>query len=509
MESTRVSTSIRSRSSPAVRASLVVIAFAILMSFLASRLSIGQDEAYSLHTTSRGFAYAVQQGIFFEAQAPLYFPVLDVWRLLGHSLFFARSLSIVSSLVTISFAWRFAERYVRSVRPEYVALAFACNPFLVWASVEARPYAAAIAASAALLYHLFRGWLEDEPSRRSQIVFVAVAIIGTYTQYYVATLVAAGAIAVVASGRIDRIKSYIAGAVVVALAIAPVAIILPMQLRAYSASIYAVSRLAGPSVFLVLPDFIFPHAWLGTWVHDLPRNALYAAIALVPTVVAWRSTRTFAPVARTLAVVSLTLCSIFALVIALGHVHVTWPRQTAVVFVPALLTVFALSDGMVPTKRRFAALVFAASYGFLSLVSAFTNYHTFAKSGDWHRVGTYLYAHVAPGDRVAIFDLEASLPLEQYFHTQNLLEIPRPLSFARFDEADYVIHDEAEVAASLGDAARGHGRLWLVENDVCAANAAFYGCAYLDDYLFKHFRNVGRSSFDGSSVRELTTIGNH
>src|ERR1700737_2905171 len=69
--------------------------------WLSAALSIRVDEAYSLHTTSNGLAYAVREALVWEIQPPLYFAALEAWLHLDGSIFFARLLSVLAVAVGV------------------------------------------------------------------------------------------------------------------------------------------------------------------------------------------------------------------------------------------------------------------------------------------------------------------------------------------------------------------------------------------------------------------------
>ena len=62
---------------------------------LAAILNIWTDEAYTLNTTGKNLSYALVQAINFESQAPLYFILLNIWRSVNDSIFWARLFSII------------------------------------------------------------------------------------------------------------------------------------------------------------------------------------------------------------------------------------------------------------------------------------------------------------------------------------------------------------------------------------------------------------------------------
>ncbi|GAC1629912.1 MAG: hypothetical protein NVS4B5_20770 [Vulcanimicrobiaceae bacterium] len=350
---------------------------------------------------------------------------------------------------------------------------------------------------------MFRGWIDARPSLPARISFTVVAIVAAYTQYYLVAFVVAGlASIVIARGRVPR--SYLLAASAVAVTLVPIAFVLPMQMRAFAA-LENVSPLPAYAIALAVADYVYPHRWIGSWIHLPVQNAAYALAAGLPIaiVVAARSHATAAT--RALGCATLVIAALFAGVIGIGHIHVLFPRHTAVLFLPSLLTAFAAIGGVALPRRRLALGTFGCVYGALVALSLSTDYRGMSKSGDWRRVGTFLTAHVAVRDAVAVFDSEATLPLGFYARNLALVPIPRRPTYERFDERDFALASEADVAASLGSL-RDRRYVWLVTSDVCATQRKFFGCAYLDRFVAEHFRVVGIVPFDRSSVAQLVPL---
>ncbi len=457
-----------------------------------------------MHSASGSIVDALRQGIGYEAQAPLYFGLLAAWRLAGASLFHARLLSVALSLVTLAFTYQFAKRYIVAVAPGIVVAVVAFNPFLVWATIEARPYAAAVTFSTALLYAFFRGWLDRTPNWTARAAFVGIAVAGAYTQYYVVTLVAAAGVAVVFSNRLRALPSYVAGAALVGLALVPLLFVLPGQLGAYSA-LAAISPLPPYSIVLALCEFLYPHHWLGSWIHQPTQTAFYFCAAALPLGMLFVWMQRISRTSFLLLVTMFTLAALFAAFIAL-HVHVVFPRQTAVLFAPTVFAAFALAADIRADRRRIAVAAFCTIYAALVILSLWSDYHRMAKPGDWARVGGYLVDHVGPHDAVAVFDPEVALPLH-YYYSGPLTAVPRALAFDRFDEETFTIRSDRELAASLGAASRPGQRIWLVVNDLCTTLPQFYGCDRLDRYVALHFQKLSVAWFNGSSVTQLRASG--
>jgi hypothetical protein len=505
MRDVGIGTVARAVTSP-VRRSVVIavlVLFLALTGALAAALNMGQDEAYSLHTSSApNFVSAFSKGVTFEVQAPLYFGVLEVWRTVNDSVFFARLLSIACCLVALNFVWRFARRYIPGIAPEIVLAFVALNPFMIWAAVEMRPYAAAIALSTALLYYFFRGWFDDGAATRARAAFIVIAIVGAYTQYYVVTLVVGGGAAILALGQPRKFRSYFLAASIIGVALIPIAFMLPQQLKAYTV-LSSPAHVRVSSVVMAIFEFLAPYHAIGGWAQNPIANVLYVLCALLTAGSLWRRLTSVGRVARGLAVIAAGLAATFAVFIVVGHIDVVFPRQGAALFAPTILAALALIGDLRPLRRPLVLRTYAAFYAVLVAFTLWSDYHAGSKSGDWKSIARLLTAQTAPSDAVAVFDAEAQLPLEYYFTSRPITPIPRPLSLETFDEDMYVIHDEREVARSLGGLSAGHRHVWLVMNDLCTWLPKYFGCAYLTAYVDRHFTIVKEFRFNQASVLEL------
>ncbi len=506
----RVATGSSLRDSARMREQLSRLApFAILSAFttfcltLAYRLNIWQDEAYSLHTSGSGIARALQQGITFEAQAPLYFVVLAAWRILNASVFHARLLSLGCGIVAIYMGWLFARRYLRTINPTLVLAALAFNPFMVWASVEIRPYCAAVMFSAVLLYLFFRGFVDDEPSVVARVGYVLLAIAGTYTQYYVALLLPAAGFILVVLRKWKVLPVYVAAMLPVAVALVPIVFVLPEQFRAY----HAFALVFKPPVYAMataLLEYALPHNWIESWAHSLAKNAIYGLVGAIPAVIAFGSLRRLSRTTQALLAINGALFAIFTAAIVLAHVDLLIPRHTLIMLVPVMLLTFALIGDVLPRRRLTVVSAYLAIFAIFAFLSFYHDYRTMAKIGDWNRVARFVRANATTSDLVAVFNAEAELPFRYYFHGDNVVRaIPQSMSFDRFDEDAFVLRDEKAAASSFGEIAHGYRRIWLIESSVCSIRGDFFGCRHLESYTRTHFRTVRVVHFSGSSVTEL------
>lgn len=172
---------------PRLCVSAVIIFHLLIALPLAYILNIWVDEASSLYTTENGLFQAFHNVFADEKQAPLYFLLLSVWREINHSIFFARILSIVFSLLAIKVFYDLARKLFDARAAAFITAIFAFHPFLIWASLEIRVYSLVVLLSVLLLKLFFDGYLEfhaedaQSSQRRTQIFYVLTAIVALYT----------------------------------------------------------------------------------------------------------------------------------------------------------------------------------------------------------------------------------------------------------------------------------------------------------------------------------------
>ncbi len=167
---------------------------ALLLAFIAAAVGASAtqgawiDEGYSFATTAGSLSRSASLALNVEAQPPLYFILLDLWRGLDGSLFFARLLSAALATVAI---WSLASG-IRAAHPrttpwlEPVTLAFiAAHPFVFLASAEARGYALQLALGSLLTMTLLRALANGRATRRHVAAFLVFGVLGAYTHYFV------------------------------------------------------------------------------------------------------------------------------------------------------------------------------------------------------------------------------------------------------------------------------------------------------------------------------------
>ena len=168
---------------------LIIFLHLLITVPLAYILNVWYDESCSLGTTSGSISYAVQRSMEFEWQPPVYFVLLDIWRKVDNSYFFARLLSIIFSSATIFISYKFVKQYLKVKKTELVTLLIAINPFLIYYALEIRLYTMVVFFSGLLIYLMYKVYFYENKSKIFRILFILISILSIHTQYYMGFLI--------------------------------------------------------------------------------------------------------------------------------------------------------------------------------------------------------------------------------------------------------------------------------------------------------------------------------
>jgi hypothetical protein len=469
-------------------------AYAVIAIPLAAALSIGQDEAYTLHTTGRDVAFAFSQAISFEQSAPLYFVLIAMWRHLIDSLFFVRCFSMLCIGGTLLLTPQIVRRYLPGADTSRVTAVLALNPVSLWAALEARPYAMIILLSALLLLVFYDAFIERSSGRRWRMMLLYAVLVtaSLYTQYYLAFLIAAQGIALVIYAR-QALRPYAVACGIAAVAFAPLLVTLPGEIQNYAGPFPGPSSPVEALVTLIkiLSEYVLPLSELGA------KHVTYAiaAVAVIVAFVMARRSFTHRGPALILIVLGGSIV-LFAIALYVERVHVL-NRHLAFLYVPAVLSVFAVTGYFKEPARSRAASGCAVICVLLSIVALFVNYRALAKPGDWTRVAAYLQEHGRPGEPIAVFQAETALPFTFDYHGPNtVVAIPAAIDFRTYDVRRFMVRDERQLAQTMPSARR----LWLIRSGDCREATIRFGCDLLERYIAERYRVASTAKFYRTTV---------
>jgi uncharacterized membrane protein len=484
---------------------------------LAYKLNIWIDEAYTLHTTSRGVIESAHRALTFELQAPLYFALMSLWRKLSGSVFFARLFSILCIALTVRLAAPLARRYLPGLHPAWLAAAIALHPFAVWAAVEIRVYALVLLLASLLLLLFFDGFIADPKRRRSQVLYTLLSIVALYTHYYLGFLLAANGVVLLVSRRRQALRSYAVAMAVVGACFVPMLTTVLAQSGSLGESTGSKVSFARALKFIGwrIYEFAFPAESLAQqavrrWI---VRAGVVVAIAVfVVESIRRRSTTSIRDHARELAShTTLWLTTIVVAVLLFCALLLTGEgvfvqRHSATLFIPLLLLELALVAAI--SKRIAPALsVWAAVFFAFCIASLWFTYAPLAKQGDWSRVAAHIQSREAANEPILVFNASDVLPFGQYYRGRNLVvPVPRENRLETYDIRRHVIKNEQEIDEMIARLP-AHERVWLVTPDSCQYFDLDFNCRYLEAPVERLYEVEESTKFYRSNVRLLRRKG--
>lgn len=495
----KIRTLIGSDASPVTLNLLILLHLGITLT-LSNLLNVWIDEAYTLHTTGNGLAYAFTQALRFELQPPLYFLLLSLWRKLNDSVFFARLFSVLCVGLTLKTVIGISRRYLPEVNPVWIIGTIAFNPLLIWAAVEMRVYALVLLISALLLLLFFDGFLQDEPRFASRALYVLVSILALYTQYYLGFLLVAPAFALLVLRRWRSLAAYLVGMGVVAICFLPMLTVGYSQRRTFSQNVVELNPFRENLIRIIwlIREYLLPLGWES--LEFFRRWILRLSILAVPVVLfKYRRHVTFRHVALWTILSISTLA--FLLLLHVAGESALQDRHVAMLFLPTILSAFGVLA--LAARSRGLALAMAIAL-FFNAISLYEMYRPMAKSGDWNRVASYLMAEEKPGQAILVFHGGNSLPLSYCYKGPNVIvPIPRGDSFETYDDSKYGLKDESEITSALSSVEGEHQQLWLVTHDQCQSFGVDYNCGILEGYVNRNYSVLSDKTFYHSRVRLL------
>lgn len=496
---------------------LILISNLFITLPFAAVLNIWTDEAYSLNTSGRDIQYAIHQAIFFEEQAPLYFVLLNLWRGLNDSIFFARLFSIICISLTIYITNLLARKLFTNQHSGWVTAAIAFHPFAIWAALEIRMYAFSILLSALLLLLFFEAYLKDSPNRILRGLYILVAIISLYTHYFLASLLVANAIALFCLGKKRVLFHYLVDLAVVGILFTPMVFYLIHQLSLVTED----KDIRVPAAYLTfLPQGLRKVLSMGlSYVFPMPRplriDAIHKAllmmmqasrflilVILVVFVLKYHHRlRIFrSPLYLVTAVSALLFTAAFSLVEGVSSTH------SDSLFIPVVLSTFGIVIGIQSINKKVAVHTWFTLAAIFYLITLCVTYAPIAKGGDFFRVASYIEANEKPNQTILAFNPEVGMMLEYYYAgTNEVVVLPKEMDFQQYTWKNFILNNEQEITQALSSSPGEHSTIWLVTDPENFPVPKLYAQSrrILKRFIDQRYSIVSTKAFYGSTVQLL------
>lgn len=368
-------------------AGLLLLAALVRLGTL-SHQSFWLDEGYTERLIHMSLGSMLREIPRTESTPPLYYLLAWAWaRAFGFGEFGLRSLSALAGIATVALAYALGFKLAGRRAAALTGLLVSVSPLLVWFSQEARAYALATLLGTLSLLCLI-GYREGGRGRgRGRWLggWAVSAALGLATHYFVAFLVAAELVWLVAGARRPRAPSApapgtreLALACVFVVAVAGALVPLALAQRGTGHADYIASGALSTRVAQVPKQFLIGYASPGQKLTG-PLAALLALIGVVLVMPGVRARGRATPLVVTLSCA--LACVLAPIVLALVGVDFLDTRNLLPAL-PALLAV--LGAGFAAPRVRPAAALPAAAFALLLLaVVGLVDTHPRYQRDDW------------------------------------------------------------------------------------------------------------------------------
>jgi mannosyltransferase len=372
--------------------------------------SFWYDEAVTVHRVLHPSLVATLQAVpGSESNPPLYYLLAWGWtRVFGTSEAGIRSLSATVGIATVPVVWATARRLAGGRAAVMAAGIVAVNPFLVWYSQEARPYALVVLAASLSLYWWVRA--RQERSRRALGWWAVFSALAIATHYFAGFLVVAEAVWLLADQR-DRRSVRAVGVVALGmLALTPLALV-----QAGTNHTDWIGRMSLSSRLLATPEK-FALGETATRVRPLLGLAAVVLLLLAGCLAVTRRGEG-RPAVRGPLVLALASLGLPLVLLAVGHDYI-WPRNLITALVPlSILGGVALA---VPPPRLTLLVAVAIAVVSVAAIVA-VDVRPRLQRADWRDLAPAIGA--ARQTRAVVVPFVGDEPLENY--------LPRTTSFPK------------------------------------------------------------------------------
>ena len=162
---------------------LIILTQLCIVLPLACWLNLNADEASFLFVTEDTLSGVWQNQFILEKHSPLYFLLLDLWRMLGNSIFFTRLFSVLCISISVFIFSRLTAKLFDDTKALIVSAILAFHPYLLWTSLEINVYAPLILVSVLLIRSAWEIFGENNTDGWQCFLFILTSIAAVYLNF--------------------------------------------------------------------------------------------------------------------------------------------------------------------------------------------------------------------------------------------------------------------------------------------------------------------------------------
>ncbi len=498
---------VRSRVSRGIVPVIMAVHFAVCL-WLCNTLNVWIDESYAMQTTSRSLAYAVDQAIGFEEHPPFYFALLWLWRSINESVFWGRALSALSTLLFLAVVWRVVTIALPKIHPAWVVGPIAVNPIVLYAGSEMRAPAVVLLVSGLLVWLFIEGFLADSPRRYARAAYLVVSVIALYTYYYLGFMLLANGLVLLMTRRWRLIFVYYGMMAVVGLAFLPMVLTFPDQSRSFdSRTPFGLTFFGGVRLMIErIQAYVWPSRGL-----PLDGKLRWIVPGILGAGVSFTLFARRREIGRPL-VLLLAMTAAVGMLLAMVAWQLGWramlDRHALLILLPSYLCLYGVISLWSDASRRKVLIAWTTIVALSTALALDSAFGRLAKSGDWNRITTLIEAHERPQEPILVFPSISAVPFSYHYKGINeVIAIPRPEEFLRYNYQEDSLQSEDEIVAALDRVPYVPESVWVVVNcdpESCGYLDVSYNLDILERYVVNTYTVDLAGYYFGSYVQHAT-----
>jgi hypothetical protein len=457
---------------------------------LAYYLNLRSDEGYTMESTSQDVAYAVDQAIHFELQAPFYFGFMSIWRNLDNSIFFARLFSILCIVLSALVIKRLVLRYMPDINPVWPLAVFLLSPITIYAEVDMRCYALVTLISSLLLLNFYDGYIDEKRDVRARIFYALLAVVALYTHYYTGFLLAANGLSLIANRNWKSFRNILLDMLLPALGLL---VLLPNMPGQYQQKVLQAESHGPLGVFYFFFETI-DRFLIGSEKFEIENTKIRWGVRVVislllalPFALSWRKLPSIltGPNRHIVLIFGGVFACFTAIFLIWGGEFVKFKFMIPML-IPLIMSVFVLLSG---NKR----IEIWGPFTLLLLLCAgvaLKNYYTpVYKSENYIAVAEFIQERENEGQPVVVFENVHHMIMEHHYHGINeLYALPFPINYQEpWGHERWVLTSEAQVAEVFEDQLHAPDQVWMVTHEQKKVKFVDLHHEYLESYLEKTY----------------------
>ena len=479
-----------------------LLLYAGIMLWLCKELNIWMDEAYTLDTTSAKYSLplVIKQSYYFESQPPVYFILLSLWRKLNDGIFFARLFSLIHIGLSAWFFYRLVNLICGTKSSRWVLVLFLLNPFVVWAGLEIRLYAFLLLLSILLIYFFFRYYISEK--KKYLYLFLLIAAIGLYTQYFFAFLIAALVFASLLFNGWKMFFKFSLYLIPVVLIFLPNVMFMASQLGMVQSLKLQLSTMQRIDMVLHSPQNLILAMGKLYFAREIRRAILIVfillfALSYLQGLKQNRFIKTF--YFRSINLIILTsLTVIIMLAVFMAVTKIDYEDRYFIIALPLFILVFTLIDQHAFVFSRFIYILLTFFFSWLFFYIYY--YSNPVKQYDYKGVAKYISLQERQEEPILFYHSTISLPFGYYYKGSNsIIPLPHQVHF----DTTYMnpIKDTFELKQSIDNIKSVSGSYLLISD----LNEAMYNgnenIKMVNDYITNHYSITMDTLFFGLSMK--------